>query len=39
MAVAFEDSAAAIARIRATAGEVTSVRRLAPASGPQLTKR
>jgi cell wall-associated NlpC family hydrolase len=39
MAVAFEDRAAAIARIRAIAGEVTSVRRLAPASGPQLTKR
>jgi hypothetical protein len=39
MAVAFEDSAAAIARIRAIAGEVTSVRRLAPASGSQLTTR
>ena len=39
MAVAFEDSAAAIARIRAIAGEVTSVRRLPPASGSQLTKR
>jgi hypothetical protein len=39
MAVAFEDSAAAIARIRAIAGEVTSVRRLAPAAGSQLTKR
>jgi len=39
MAVAFEDSAAAIARIREGSGEVTSVRRLAPASGSQLTKR
>jgi Bacterial dipeptidyl-peptidase Sh3 domain/NlpC/P60 family len=39
MAVAFEDSSAAITRIRAIAGEVTSVRRLASASGPQLTKR
>jgi cell wall-associated NlpC family hydrolase len=39
MAVALEGSAAAIARIRASASEVTSVRRLPPAAGPKLTKR
>jgi cell wall-associated NlpC family hydrolase len=39
MAVALEGSAAAIARIRAAASEVTSVRRLPPAAGPKLTKR
>jgi len=39
MAVALEGSAAAIVRIRASASEVTSVRRLPPAAGPKLTKR
>jgi hypothetical protein len=39
MAVTFEPTAAAIARIRLEAGEVTSVRRLPPPAGPQVTKR